>query len=357
MGRAKPSIEHPVFWRRWPKWVPYATVLWSLVYGIVALVWTVTGSGFPLGENDPDWTASALAGMPARLGAPLLAVVALVGFGVGTAKVWAMRRGPGRATRWRQPAIVFGAVVAGWWLLIVPDARVLAVVGYLPMIVALAPFDSEIRVSVVEALSPVHVHHVAVIVGGFLWAFTTLAFARCITPRDDHDPVWLLRTVTRWARPSVYVAAAVPALYALTRIAWAVGIPLGIRADLFAEGTATGGLQAGAWLAGSGLVGSVLTFGLISRWGEVFPGWWPWLGGRSVPIGLAVVPATVVSALVCSAGLGFIRIALTGDIGFSNHSWAEIGPILLWPVWGAALATATLAYYLRRRSPRLGNQP
>lgn len=30
-------------------WVPYAAVLWSLGYGIVALVWTVTGSGYPPG--------------------------------------------------------------------------------------------------------------------------------------------------------------------------------------------------------------------------------------------------------------------------------------------------------------------
>ena len=350
----QPVVQLRGIRQRWPQWVPYATVFWSLGYGLVALVWTVTGSGFPLGENDPNWTSSLLAGVPARVGAPLFAVVALVGFVVATAMVWAMRRGDVLTTRSRGSAVVFGAVVAGWWLLIVPDARVLAVVGYLPMIVVLAPSDPEIRASLVDAISPVHVNHVAVIVGGFLWAFATLAFARRTTARGDHEPGWTIRAVTRWARPAVYVAAAVPAVYAVTRIAWAVGIPLGIRDDLFAEGTAAGQLQAGAWLASFGLVGSVLTFGLIARWGQVFPGWLPWLGGRSVPIGLAVVPATVVSALVFSAGLGLSRSGLTGDIHFSVQSWAELGPILLWPLWGAALATATLAYYLRRR--RTGRQ-
>lgn len=342
--------------QRWADWVPYAALLWSLGYAIVALVWTVTGSGFPLGENDPDWTMSLLAGVPARVGAPLFAVVAVAGFGVALAMVWAARRGHGLIAGWRKPVVVFGAMVAGWWLLLVPDARVLAVVGYLPMIAVRAPFDPEIRASLVGALSPAHVNHVAAIMGGFLLAFATLAFARRTSTRcrhsagGDHNPGWTTRAVARWGRPAAYIAAVIPAVYAVTRLTWVAGIPLGIRDHVFAEGMAAGELQAGAWLAGFGLVGSLLTFGLVSRWGEVFPPWLPWLGDRRVPIGLAVVPATIVSALVFSAGLGLSRAGITGDIGLSAETWAELGPILLWPLWGAALATATLAYYLRRRS-------
>lgn len=339
--------------QRWADWVPYAAVLWSLGYGIVALVWTVTRSGFPLGENDPDWTASILAGVPARVGAPLFLVVALVSVGVAAATAWVGRRG-GVKTGWRRSVIVFGAVVAGWWILIVPDARVLAVVGYLPMIVILAAFSPEIRASLADGLSIVHLNHLAVITGGFLLALATLAFTRRTSAQHlggvDRKPDRTTRSVARWARPAVYVAAAIPAVYAATRIAWAVGTPLGIRDDLFEAGVASGELAAGAWLASFGLVGSLLTFGLISPWGEVFPRWLPLLGDRRVPIGLAVVPATMVSALVFSAGLGASRAAFTGDTRLSTDNWAELGPTLLWPLWGIALAVATLAYYLRRRT-------
>lgn len=131
---------------------------------------------------------------------------------------------------------------------------------------------------------------------------------------------------------------------------WALGVPLGIHARLYAEAEAAGALWAGVWLGSFGLVGSVLTMGLAQRWGEVFPRWMPFVRGRSVPVGLAVVPASFVSVIVFSAGLDMIRGA-AGDtwLGLADGNWAAIGPALLWPVWGAALAAATLAYCLRRR--------
>lgn len=36
------------------------------------------------------------------------------------------------------------------------------------------------------------------------------------------------------------------------------------------------------------------------------------------------------------------------DIDLSEN-WATLAPELLWPLWGVALGTATLAYYYRRR--------
>jgi len=74
------------------------------------------------------------------------------------------------------------------------------------------------------------------------------------------------------------------------------------------------------------------------------------LAGRRVPVGLAVVPATIVAVAVLPAGLSLIvlglgesRLALTAD------SWGAVGPTLLWPVWSLALGAATYAYWLRRR--------
>jgi hypothetical protein len=50
---------------------------------------------------------------------------------------------------------------------------------------------------------------------------------------------------------------------------------------------------------------------------------------------------------VTSAGLSFLRTFLNSQM--PEHSWTTNGPVLLWPLWGLALAAATLAYYLRRR--------
>jgi hypothetical protein len=50
----------------------------------------------------------------------------------------------------------------------------------------------------------------------------------------------------------------------------------------------------------------------------------------------------------------FVRLTLLGTLGevftfIDEGDWAALGPELLWPVWGVALAIATLAYYYRRR--------
>jgi hypothetical protein len=92
------------------------------------------------------------------------------------------------------------------------------------------------------------------------------------------------------------------------------------------------------------------------RWGEVFPAWMPLIGGKVVPIRLAVVPAMIVAALVTSAGLMFVRLALSGGfddafdfVGDPEGNWAAIAPELLWPLWGLALGATALAYAYRRR--------
>jgi hypothetical protein len=82
----------------------------------------------------------------------------------------------------------------------------------------------------------------------------------------------------------------------------------------------------------------------------------PFVGGKRVPIPLAVVPALVVSVLVTAAGLMFVRLTLTGRLDailgdgiLGGQNWAALAPELLWPLWGVALTAATMAYYYRRR--------
>lgn len=77
------------------------------------------------------------------------------------------------------------------------------------------------------------------------------------------------------------------------------------------------------------------------------------LAGHRVPVGLAVVPATIVSAVLASAGLMFLRFGLAGEFGDNfpggNDDVAAWLPEMFWPLWAAALAAAAYAYRLRRR--------
>jgi len=117
----------------------------------------------------------------------------------------------------------------------------------------------------------------------------------------------------------------------------------------------------GLFLANFALVGALLMLGLVQRWGEVFPRWMIGLAGRRVPMALAVVPASLVSVLLVVGGIGIwsdlgqmvaaldangvAGMELIGEVIF------QVGSTLLFPVWGVALAMATLAYYYRRRGP------
>jgi hypothetical protein len=95
--------------------------------------------------------------------------------------------------------------------------------------------------------------------------------------------------------------------------------------------------------------GAVLTLGLAQRWGEVFPRWIPVLRGRRVPPALAIVPATFVAVAVTSAGLTVDRLLITERDTLPMEDIAAVVPMAPWPLWGIALAAATLAYHLRRR--------
>ena len=101
--------------------------------------------------------------------------------------------------------------------------------------------------------------------------------------------------------------------------------------------------------------------GLVQRWGEIFPCWMLGLAGRRVPIALAVAPALLSSVLLVVGGIGIWSgldqmFATMKALGMDRAESIgavvfELGPTLLFPVWGVALAVATLGYYYRRRGP------
>jgi hypothetical protein len=316
----------------------------------------VGGAGFPFGkENDPGAVISVFGGVRAEVGAPVIAVLGLTG---GLAAV-AMVRGRGRGV-FRAGLLVFAWTCAILLALVVPDYRVFVAVAYAPIFVVGAPFGYP-PASYFEAVPWPVINQFISIGGGFLWAATAVAYGRRTRGvcedcgRTEGGTGWTApAAAARWGRWAVGVAVVVPVLYALTRWAWALGIPLGISRGLLREGQEIGLWWAGAGLATIAVGGAFLTLGLVRGWGEVFLRWMPFVGGRRVPI--LLVPASVVSVLVTAAGLMFVRLTLTGRLDvilgegvLSAQNWAALAPGLLWPLWGATLAAATLAYYYRRR--------
>jgi hypothetical protein len=294
----------------------------------------------------------------AETGAPVIAALGLAG---AVAAVAMARRRERRTLRAALLALAW--IVVAVLALAIPDYRVLMAVAYAPIILIGAPFGWPPGVSILDAFPWPVVNQFLCIGGGLLWAATAVAYGRRTRDacgycgRTDAGSGWTAPdAAARWGRWAVYVAVVIPILYALTRWAWALGIPLGISEEFLREGQEIGLWWAGASLATIAAAGAILTLGLVQKWGEIFPRWIPFLRGRRVPIWLAVVPASLVSVLVTTAGLMFVRLTLTGKLGMilgegvlSAENWAALAPELLWPVWGVALGAATLAYYYRRR--------
>jgi hypothetical protein len=347
------------WWRRWPGWIGYVAAAWSLAYGILGFYWTLGGAGFPFGENDPGAALSILGGVRAEAGAPVISALGLAGTVVAVAMA-RMRRGRGIL---RAVLLGFAWIAAVTLTLVIPDYRVLVAVSYTPIVLLGAPFGWPPGVSILDVFPWPVVNQFICIGGGLVWAVTAVAYGlrskgACEwCGRDDARAGWTTPDVAaRWGRWATYVAVIIPVLYAVTRWAWALGLPLGISEEFLHEGQEVGLWWAGAALATLAVGGALLTLGLVQRWGEVFPLWIPLLGGKRVPITLAVVPASLVAVLVTTAGLMFVRLTLTGRLGailgegvLSAENWAALAPELLWPLWGAALGAATLAYYYRRR--------
>jgi hypothetical protein len=357
--------------RGWQRWAPYAAVVWSLIYAALGVYWAVSGRGFPY---TPE-TVSDFMGPPVGRFGPGVAWIIVIMAGMPAAAVGAaMLRGGPRNHGWRSRAlrpllITAGALLAGVLLLLMTDLNLLINLGYLPYAVFGLFTGSESSRKILESWTQwATIHQLLCLTGGFLWLAATVSYARrsggaCLyCGRQGGPEGWTSpERAARWGRIAVYVAMAAPVFYTLTRYAWALGIPLGMSEEHLRRGQESGTWISGLFLATFGLVGAVLMLGLVQRWGEVFPRWMIGLAGRRVPIALAVLPASLVSVLLIVGGLGIwsglpqmtANAAAAGaeGIGLLGEIIFQVGPTLLFPVWGVALAMATLGYYYRRRGP------
>jgi hypothetical protein len=264
-------------WRRWPEWVGYATVAWSLAYGSLELYWALGGAGFPFGtQSDPNAAAESITGGAQAVFAPLIAAMGLVGTVIAVSMARRWRRGKRGLFRTAMLAFAWGASIA--LLLVIPDLRVLMAAAYAPIFLVGAPFGWPPANYFETALPWPVINQLVCIAGGFLWAGTAVAYGRktrdaCANcGRTDAGGGWSTpAAATRWGRWAAYVAVIVPLPYAAIRLAWALGYPLGITEELLREGQQIGLWWAGAALSTVDLAGAFLTLGLVRSWGEVFP--------------------------------------------------------------------------------------
>ncbi|MGC4755876.1 hypothetical protein [Micromonospora trifolii] len=336
---------------RWPDRLAPLAAGWLGLWGVLALISMLTGAGYPFGPNDSHGgDVSLLRLVPVEVATPLFAGVLLTAAVAALAMSRPAARPPGPL---RALLAGYGWAVAFVFVLVVPDVRVLIVLGYLPILIVGAPFGWP-PVDYSDIFNWALFGRFAALAGGLLLVGAVLAWQRrtagaCVgCGRADTGQRWTTpAAATRWGRWAVGIAAVIPFTYALTRFAWAAGIPLGISREFLTEMQDSGLVWAGFGLAAFATVGAILTLGLVQGWGERFPGWMIGLAGRRVPVKLAVVPATLVAISVTAASLGLLSNPefwrLTGGLSITG------APMLLWPVWGVALGAATYAYHLRRR--------
>ena len=324
-----------------------AASAWSLFLMIMSVLWGLGIVASPL-AGDKKWTFTSLvASFPAPAVAGIIGFVALVSFVLAVVPLTVSRM----RERLREPsgvrvlgliALAFTAVIT----VVFTDTLLLAYLGY-TLSFQFPPIPTPVIWQAVMLIGPV------------LWLVTWAAAERSGRAdgghrhRSDGEAAFVDRSgassVSTGAKVAVAVAVIVPGFYALTRIAWAVGIPLGLSQGLYDEGQRVGMWHSGLALALAAVCGILLTLGLVQKWGERLPAWLGPLGGRRVPIPLATVPATIVSLALFTGGVGLLRTMIGGppDV-FADSWWLTIGPTLLFPVWAVALGWATFAYRERR---------
>jgi hypothetical protein len=234
-------------------------------------------------------------------------------------------------------------------ILVSPDIRLLQNLAYALMLV-FVKLDRRV------------LHQGVIVLGGALWAITAMGYRRRIAGAGaDRGEAEVAedrtRTLVRWGRAATYVAVLAPLPYGITRLAWALGIPLGVDQDLSGTPlTARIGESALAMLA---IGGGIVTLGLIRPWGEIWPRWVPFLAGRRVPVAVPTILGGLAALAITAGAFSFVRLVLIDALGWQAEpaepatitGWGTWAPGWLWPFWGIALGIATIAYYHRRRDP------
>ncbi|MFJ9887212.1 hypothetical protein ACIQRW_15270 [Streptomyces sp. NPDC091287] len=156
--------------------------------------------------------------------------------------------------------------------------------------------------------------------------------------------------VPRWAELAALGAVLTNVPSGLWRLAIAVGIPVGIAQSEYDQMDAPG--WGSVYLVVLSLIAeffALLTWGLIRSWGETWPRFIPFLGGRQVPVLVATSLATAGAAATTVYGVMFAYTSFHADMDSSTWGmWLlniTYAPLVL---WGPLLGAVTVHYYRRR---------
>ncbi len=347
--------------------------LWSALVAGLALWWFLDPSAYPLAGTGSG-VNSLTALVPAGTATIILGTLGLAGIAVALLLGRLRPATPGRGL-----ALAAGALYAVVFGLLLPDLQVLSPLGYIlaltgPVVLVvllvlgarrnprnllyLAPVVLLAVLGVafaglggsvldllreVEAgfgrIGPRPLYLALMLAGGVLFALLTWAVARAgAATRTVQEQRERRERLQRWGTVATWVAVAGPAPYILIRATWLTPWPQGlpVPADQLALSIRIMGLLLGA----AALGGALLTMGLVSRWGEVFPAWLPVIGGRTVPVLAAVIPGGLVAAVLTASAVSMVMLA-------AESTWLLLLMIPT-PIWGPALALAVYAYYVRR---------
>lgn len=345
----------------------YPALAASLATVIVAIVWLRDPGTYPYGSDDIVRT-----GLNFLIEREPAIVIALTAGAVGVVLAVVGMSRPG--TRLLAPASVLEVLCFAF---VLGDGSAIAALGYL--IAMTLPVTAVVATVLVGRRWPrAGIALAALIIGGLAvlgdafasyyghllsgptdyysrmaWTFGWLTAAACwgwaaVTSSGRTPAAWATAAARRWGRGATLAAAMCPIPYGLCRLTWITPWPLGghgidefvISRDLEAAERLQGFLFAPAVA-----VGVVLTLGLISRWGEVFPRWLPGVGRHPVPVMLAVVPGGIVAAVLTLAGpVTIVDLVEYGDLAESTYGFF----FMPYPVWGPLLGLAVFAYWLRR---------
>ena len=318
---------------------------WSTFYVLLGTYWAAGGAGFPFGRNDaagPE-SGSLLSGLDQADGGPAVLAVASGAALVATAMC---RRHRGRA----RPVVV----AAGWAVI----ALLLGVVLDSRSITLLPPLGLAGWLAVEDWPT---LNQMLVGFGALAWIAATAEYSGATRPAAARNG---RRWITAGSAATV-VAVLCPLPYAIIRLSWAVGRPVGAPESFVAmlERNQPGVAAMEAVLATFACLGSLLTAGLVLRWGRVFPIWVPRLGGRPVPRWLPLGFGTSAAVAIFPFGRGAWNAVLGLRVDGAADElqmwgldidrpafWGVDGLGWLFPLWSVALGVALIGYHHRRRS-------
>jgi hypothetical protein len=156
----------------------------------------------------------------------------------------------------------------------------------------------------------------------------------------------------KWFVLAGLVAVFIPALYVVSRVLWAVGIPLGIEQSRMEElGLPGAGSISLVLLSLPVLATAWFTLRFAVQNGQTMPTWIPILGG-AVPRRRWVIGLLLIPVFVLTYANAVNLVVLSTDLAPSNDmealsTWSLWAHVILFLVWWAALVFLTVRSWRR----------